>query len=66
LKALAQANCYQGKTIRIVVGNLASATPRSVRMRLFEQHGKHIPANPAIIVQNMPLEIRAKRIANTA
>jgi hypothetical protein len=23
-------------------------------MRLFEQHGKHIPANPAIIVQNMP------------
>jgi len=25
LKALAQANFYQGKTIRIVVGNLASA-----------------------------------------
>lgn len=50
----AQAPFYQGKTIRIVVGNLAGDA-YDLWARIFAQHmGKYIPGNPAIIVQNMP------------
>ncbi len=50
----AQAPFYQGKTIRIVVGNLAGDA-YDLWARIFAQHmGKYIPGNPAFIVQNMP------------
>jgi tripartite-type tricarboxylate transporter receptor subunit TctC len=50
----AQAPFYQGKTIRIVVGNLAGDA-YDLWARIFAQHmPKYIPGKPAIIVQNMP------------
>ena len=50
----AQANFYQSKTLRIVVGNLPGDT-HDLFARAYSRHmGKHIPGNPAIIVQNMP------------
>ena len=50
----AQVPFYQGKTIRIVVGNLAGDA-YDLWARIFAQHmGKYIPGNPASIVQNMP------------
>jgi tripartite-type tricarboxylate transporter receptor subunit TctC len=53
-RAFAQANFYQGKTIRIIVGNLAGDT-HDIFARAYSRHmGKHIPGNPNILVQNMP------------
>ena len=50
----AQATFYQGKTIRIIVGNLPGDT-HDLFARAYSRHmGKHIAGNPAIIVQNMP------------
>lgn len=50
----AQAPFYQGKTIRIVVGNI-SGDAYDLWARIFAQHmGKYIPGNPTFIVQNMP------------
>src|SRR5687768_16386727 len=44
---------YQGKTIRIIVGNLAGDA-YDLWARIFAQHmGKYIPGNPTFIVQNM-------------
>ena len=52
--AFAQADFYQGKTIRIIVGNLPGDT-HDLFARAYSRHmGKHIPGNPAILVQNMP------------
>jgi tripartite-type tricarboxylate transporter receptor subunit TctC len=49
----AQTPFYQGKTIRIVVGNLAGDA-YDLWARIFAQHmGKYIPGNPNFIVQNM-------------
>jgi tripartite-type tricarboxylate transporter receptor subunit TctC len=49
----AQAPFYQGKTIRIVVGNLPGDA-YDLWARIFAQHmGKYIPGNPNFIVQNM-------------
>jgi tripartite-type tricarboxylate transporter receptor subunit TctC len=49
----AQAPFYQGKTVRIVVGNLAGDA-YDLWARIFAQHmGKYIPGNPNFIVQNM-------------
>jgi tripartite-type tricarboxylate transporter receptor subunit TctC len=49
----AQAPFYQGKTIRIIVGNLAGDA-YDLWARIFAQHmGKYIPGNPTFIVQNM-------------
>lgn len=50
----AQAPFYQGKTIRIVVGNLAGDAYDLWARMFARQMGKHIPGNPDIIVQNMP------------
>jgi tripartite-type tricarboxylate transporter receptor subunit TctC len=48
-----QAPFYQGKTIKIVVGNLAGDA-YDLWARIFAQHmGKYIPGNPNFIVQNM-------------
>jgi tripartite-type tricarboxylate transporter receptor subunit TctC len=50
----AQTPFYQGKTIRIVVGNLAGDA-YDLWARIFAQHmGKYMPGNPNFIVQNMP------------
>jgi len=49
----AQAPFYQGKTIRIIVGNLAGDA-YDLWARIFAQHmSKYIPGNPTFIVQNM-------------
>ena len=49
----AQTNFYQGKTIRIVVG-LAAGGGYDLYARTLARHlGKHIPGNPAIVVENM-------------
>src|SRR6266542_1795873 len=45
---------YQGKTIRIIVGNLAGDTHDLFARAYSRSMGKHIPGNPAILVQNMP------------
>ena len=52
--AWGQTPYYQGKTIRIVVGYpTASAHDQWARL-IAPQLTKHIPGNPATIVQNMP------------
>lgn len=50
----AQAPFYQGKTIRIVVGYLSGDTHDQWARAYARFMGRHIPANPDIIVQNMP------------
>lgn len=51
--ALAQTPFYQGKTISVVIG--ASGGSLDVAARIVTRHlGKHIPGNPAVILQNMP------------
>lgn len=51
--AIAQANFYQGKTIRIIVG-LAAGGGYDLYARILARHlGKHIPGNPAVVVENM-------------
>src|SRR5687768_12512748 len=50
----AQANFYQGKTVRIIVGNLPGDTHDLFARAYSRSMGKHIPGNPAILVQNMP------------
>ena len=52
--AFAQANAYQGKTVKVIVGTAAGGG-YDLWARLMAQHiGKHIPGNPTVIVQNMP------------
>src|SRR5258705_4566539 len=51
---VAQANFYQGKTLKVIVGS-APGGGYDQWARLMAQHiGKHIPGNPTVIVQNMP------------
>jgi tripartite-type tricarboxylate transporter receptor subunit TctC len=53
-ETFAQANFYQGKTITLVVSSTAGGG-YDLWARLTAQHiVKHIPGNPAIVVQNMP------------
>lgn len=50
----AQANYFQGKVIRVIVGS-SSGGGYDLWARLMAQHiGKHIPGNPTVVVQNMP------------
>ncbi|MBM4263272.1 MAG: hypothetical protein FJ145_17810 [Deltaproteobacteria bacterium] len=52
--SLAQENFYRGKTVRIIVG-LAPGGGFDTYSRLIARHiGKHIPGNPAVLVDNMP------------
>ena len=47
------ANFYQGKTVRIIVG-LAAGGGYDLYARTLARHmGKHIPGNPAVVVENM-------------
>jgi tripartite-type tricarboxylate transporter receptor subunit TctC len=50
----AQTAFYQGKTVRIVVGNLAGDTHDLFARAYARSMGKYLPGNPEIIVQNMP------------
>lgn len=52
--AFAQANFYEGKTIRFVVGFTAGGGYDLYTRTLGRHIGKHIPGNPTIIVENMP------------
>ena len=47
------ANIYHGKTVRIIVG-LAAGGGYDLYARTLARHlGKHIPGNPAVVVENM-------------
>jgi tripartite-type tricarboxylate transporter receptor subunit TctC len=52
--ANAQTSFYQGKTIRIIVGNLPGDTHDLFARAYARSMGKYITGNPEIIVQNMP------------
>jgi len=45
---------YKGKTLDIVVGSTPSGSFDLISRTLARHMGRHIPGNPAIIVQNMP------------
>jgi tripartite-type tricarboxylate transporter receptor subunit TctC len=51
---LAQANFYEGKTIRMIVGFSAGGGYDAYTRMIGRHLGKHIPGNPAIVVENMP------------
>jgi tripartite-type tricarboxylate transporter receptor subunit TctC len=52
-QASAQEQFYRGKTIRIIVG-LSAGGGYDVYTRAVARHyGKHIPGNPAVVVENM-------------
>ncbi len=50
----AQAPFYQGKTISLVVGTTSGGLYDRYARLLAEHWTKHIPGNPAFVVQNMP------------
>jgi tripartite-type tricarboxylate transporter receptor subunit TctC len=51
--ALAQANFYEGKSIRIIVGFSAGGGYDTYSRTISRHLGKHIPGHPAIVVENM-------------
>jgi tripartite-type tricarboxylate transporter receptor subunit TctC len=51
--AFAQANFYEGKSVRIIVGFSAGGGYDAYTRTLARHMGKHIPGNPAILVENM-------------
>jgi tripartite-type tricarboxylate transporter receptor subunit TctC len=52
-QALAQANFYEGKTVRFIVG-FSAGGGYDTYTRLIARHmGKHIPGNPVFVVDNM-------------
>jgi tripartite-type tricarboxylate transporter receptor subunit TctC len=53
-QAFAQGNFYEGKTIRFIVGFTAGGGYDAYTRTLGRHMGKHIPGNPAILVENMP------------
>ena len=53
-RTFAQANFYEGKSIRIIVGFSAGGGYDAYTRTLARHMGKHIPGNPAIVVENMP------------
>jgi tripartite-type tricarboxylate transporter receptor subunit TctC len=50
----AQANFYEGKTIRLIVGFTAGGGYDAYTRTIGRHMGKHIPGNPVMIVENMP------------
>ena len=50
----AQSKFYEGKTIRLIVGFTAGGGYDAYTRTIGRHMGKHIPGNPAIIVENMP------------
>src|SRR5574341_410232 len=51
--ALAQDNFYAGKTVRIIVGGSAGGGYDTYTRAITRHLGKHIPGNPAFVVENM-------------
>ena len=51
--AFAQTNFYEGKSIRMIVGFSAGGGYDTYTRTLARHMGKHIPGNPAILVENM-------------
>ena len=52
--ASGQANFYEGKTIRFIVGFTAGGGYDLYTRTIGRHLGKHIPGNPTILVENMP------------
>ena len=52
--AQAQDSFYRGKTVRIIVGASAGGGYDTYSRTIARHMGKHIPGNPAILVDNMP------------
>lgn len=52
--AIAQDGFYKGKTVRIIVGASAGGGYDTYSRTIARHMGKHIPGNPAIVVDNMP------------
>jgi tripartite-type tricarboxylate transporter receptor subunit TctC len=52
--AWAQDDFYRGKTIRIIVGASAGGGYDTYSRTIARHMGRHIPGNPAIVVDNMP------------
>jgi tripartite-type tricarboxylate transporter receptor subunit TctC len=53
-RAFAQANFYQGKTIRVIIG-YQPGDNHDLWARMYTRFlGKHIPGNPEFVAQNMP------------
>jgi tripartite-type tricarboxylate transporter receptor subunit TctC len=50
----AQESFYKGKTIRIIVGTSAGGGFDTYTRTLARHFGKHVPGQPAIVVENMP------------
>jgi tripartite-type tricarboxylate transporter receptor subunit TctC len=50
----AQEEFYRGKSVRIIVGASAGGGYDTYSRTLARHMGKHIPGNPAIVVDNMP------------
>jgi tripartite-type tricarboxylate transporter receptor subunit TctC len=50
----AQESFYKGKTIRMVVGTSAGGGFDTYTRTLARHFGKHVPGQPAIVVENMP------------
>ncbi|HVO93190.1 MAG TPA: tripartite tricarboxylate transporter substrate-binding protein [Terriglobales bacterium] len=50
----AQTNFYEGKTIRMIVGFTAGGGYDAYTRTIGRHMGKHIPGNPALLVENMP------------
>jgi tripartite-type tricarboxylate transporter receptor subunit TctC len=53
-QVLAQANFYEGKTIRLIVGFSAGGGYDAYTRTIARHMGKYIPGNPAFVVDNMP------------
>jgi tripartite-type tricarboxylate transporter receptor subunit TctC len=53
-RAFAQANFYQGKTIRVIVGYQPGDNHDQWARTYTRFMGKYIPGHPAFVVQNMP------------
>jgi tripartite-type tricarboxylate transporter receptor subunit TctC len=52
--SLAQDSFYKGKTIRMIVGTSAGGGFDTYTRTLARHFGKHVPAQPTIVVENMP------------
>ena len=50
----AQSKFYEGKTVRMIVGFTAGGGYDAYTRTISRHMGKHIPGNPAILVENMP------------
>ncbi|HWG07194.1 MAG TPA: hypothetical protein VG271_19495, partial [Beijerinckiaceae bacterium] len=60
---------YRGKTVTIVVGTTAGGPLDSAARLIGRYFGKHLPANPTVVVTNMPgagSDIAAAYVARVA